>query len=79
VGPRARLDMVSKRKIHSPLWELNPNHPIVQPIANYVLTLDSCKDHFHIVICMPDSQKLSFALRLCDQKFAGVFQFRCTR
>jgi hypothetical protein len=27
--PRAGLDKVSKRNIHSPLRELNPDHPIV--------------------------------------------------
>jgi hypothetical protein len=30
VGPRAGLDMVSKRKIPSPCWESNPDHLIVQ-------------------------------------------------
>jgi hypothetical protein len=34
VGPRAGLDMVSKRKIPSPRSESNPNHPIVQPVAS---------------------------------------------
>jgi hypothetical protein len=33
VGPRAVLDMVVKRKIPSPCWELNPRTPIVQPVA----------------------------------------------
>jgi hypothetical protein len=34
VGPRVGLDMVSKRNIPSPCWELNPDHPIIQPIAS---------------------------------------------
>jgi hypothetical protein len=34
VGPKAGLDMVSKRKISSTRWELNPDHPIVQPVAS---------------------------------------------
>jgi hypothetical protein len=34
VGPRANLDMVLKRKIPSSLWESNPCHPTVQPIAS---------------------------------------------
>jgi hypothetical protein len=34
VGPRAGLDTVSKRKIPSPCWELDPDHPIVQPIVS---------------------------------------------
>jgi hypothetical protein len=33
VGPRAVLDMVVKRKIPSPHWELNPRTPIIQPLA----------------------------------------------
>jgi hypothetical protein len=33
VGPRAVLDAVVKRKIHSPRRESNPRTPIVQPIA----------------------------------------------
>jgi hypothetical protein len=32
VGPRASLDMGSKRKIPSPCQELNPDHSIVQPV-----------------------------------------------
>jgi hypothetical protein len=35
VGPRAGLDTMSKRKIPSPRQELNPDHPIVQPIASH--------------------------------------------
>jgi hypothetical protein len=31
VGPRAGLDVVSKRKIPSPLRESNPDQPIAQP------------------------------------------------
>jgi hypothetical protein len=31
VGPRAGLDTVSKRKIHSPRQESNPNHPVAIP------------------------------------------------
>jgi hypothetical protein len=34
VGPRAGLDAVSKRKIHSPRRESKPDHPIVQPVAS---------------------------------------------
>jgi hypothetical protein len=34
VGPRAGLDMVSKRKIPSPRRESNSDHPIVQPVAS---------------------------------------------
>jgi hypothetical protein len=34
VGTRVGLDTVSKRKIPSPYWELNSDHPIVQPIAS---------------------------------------------
>jgi hypothetical protein len=33
VGPRAVLDAVVKRKIHSPRRESNPSTPIVQPVA----------------------------------------------
>jgi hypothetical protein len=33
VGSRAGLDPVVKRKIPSPLRELNPRTPIVQPVA----------------------------------------------
>jgi hypothetical protein len=33
VGPRAILDMMLKKKIPSPCWELNPDYPIVQPVA----------------------------------------------
>jgi hypothetical protein len=33
VGPRAVLDAVVKRKIHSPRRESNPRTPIVQPVA----------------------------------------------
>jgi hypothetical protein len=33
VGPRAVLDAVLKRKIHSPRRELNPRSPIVQPVV----------------------------------------------
>jgi hypothetical protein len=33
VDTRAVLDAVVKRKIHSPRRELNPNTPIVQPVA----------------------------------------------
>jgi hypothetical protein len=31
VGPRAVLDAVVKRKIHSPRQESNPRTPVVQP------------------------------------------------
>jgi hypothetical protein len=34
MGPRGGLDMVSKRKIPSPRWELNPDHPIVHPVVS---------------------------------------------
>jgi len=34
-GPRVGLDMVSKRKIPSPHWELNPDHLIIQPIVSH--------------------------------------------
>jgi hypothetical protein len=34
VGPRAGLDMVSKRKFPSPHRESNPDHPIVQPLTS---------------------------------------------
>jgi hypothetical protein len=34
VGPRAGLDMVSKRKIPTLRRESNPHHPIVQPVAS---------------------------------------------
>jgi hypothetical protein len=33
VGPRAILDVVVKRKIPSPHWELNPRTLIIQPVA----------------------------------------------
>jgi hypothetical protein len=33
VGPRVVLDMMVKREITSPCWELNPRIPIIQPIA----------------------------------------------
>jgi hypothetical protein len=33
VGPRAVLDVVKKRKIHSPRRESNPRTPIVQAVA----------------------------------------------
>jgi hypothetical protein len=33
-GPRAGLNTASKRKIPSPRRESNPEHPIVQPVAN---------------------------------------------
>jgi hypothetical protein len=32
-GPRAGLETVSKRKILSPRREWNPDHPIIQPVA----------------------------------------------
>jgi len=32
--PRAGLDMVPKGTILSPQWELNPDHPTVQPITS---------------------------------------------
>jgi hypothetical protein len=34
VGPRAGLDAVEKRKIHSPHRESNPRTPIIQPVAS---------------------------------------------
>jgi hypothetical protein len=34
VCTRAGLDVVSKRKIHSPCLESNPDHTIVQPVAS---------------------------------------------
>jgi hypothetical protein len=34
VGPRAGLDAVTKRETLSPCRELNPNHPIVQPVVS---------------------------------------------
>jgi len=34
VGPRAGLDMVSKRKIPNPRGESNPDYPIVQFVAS---------------------------------------------
>jgi hypothetical protein len=34
VGPRVGLDMMSKRKIPSPRWDSNLNHPIVQPVLS---------------------------------------------
>jgi len=34
VGPTAVLDMVVKRKIPNPRWELNPRTLIVQPVAH---------------------------------------------
>jgi hypothetical protein len=33
MGPKADLDAVARRKIPSPSWESNPDHPIVQPVA----------------------------------------------
>jgi hypothetical protein len=33
VGPKAVLDTVVKRKIHSPRRESNPRTPIIQPVA----------------------------------------------
>jgi hypothetical protein len=33
VGPRAGLDTVSKRKIPSPHWESNPDHPACSLVA----------------------------------------------
>jgi len=33
VGPKTSLDMVVKRIIPSPCWELNPRTLIVQPVA----------------------------------------------
>jgi hypothetical protein len=35
VGPRAILDVVVKRKIPSPHWELNIRTLIIQPIAQH--------------------------------------------
>jgi hypothetical protein len=35
LGHRAILDMVVKRKIPSPHWELNPRTLIVQPVAQH--------------------------------------------
>jgi hypothetical protein len=35
VGPRADLDTVSKIKTSSPLWDSNPDHPIVQPVVSH--------------------------------------------
>jgi hypothetical protein len=43
--------MVLKRKIPSPCQESNPNHPIVQPIANYCTDLD-IPAHEGNYICM---------------------------
>jgi hypothetical protein len=44
VGPRASLDMVSKRKFSSPCRDSNPDHPIVQPVVsrhtNWAIRLD---------------------------------------
>jgi hypothetical protein len=34
VGPRACLDTVSMRKIPSPRRDVNPDHPIVQPVVS---------------------------------------------
>jgi hypothetical protein len=34
VDPRAGLDAVVKREIHSPRPESNPDHPIVQSVAS---------------------------------------------
>jgi hypothetical protein len=56
VGPRAILDMVVKRKIPSPLQELNPKTLIIQPIAQPII---SCKYknymalYFHAPTCFP--------------------------
>jgi hypothetical protein len=33
VGPRAVVDVVVKRKIPSPHWDLNPRTPTVQPVS----------------------------------------------
>jgi hypothetical protein len=38
VGLRACLDTVSKRKIISPCYELNPSHLIIQPMASHHLS-----------------------------------------
>jgi hypothetical protein len=35
VGPRTVLDVVVKRKIPNPRWELNPRTPIIQPITQH--------------------------------------------
>jgi hypothetical protein len=35
MGPRAGLDLASKRKIPSHRRESKPNHPIVQPVASH--------------------------------------------
>jgi hypothetical protein len=39
VGPRAGLDAVSNRKIPTPCWKSNPDHPIVQPVASRLYRL----------------------------------------
>jgi len=55
VGPRASLDMVVKRKIPSPQWEMNPRTPIFQPIAQcyidwavVVWFVTLCSDVIHL-------------------------------
>jgi hypothetical protein len=33
VCSRASQDVVAKRKVFTPNWELNPDFPVVQPVA----------------------------------------------
>jgi len=53
VGPRAGLDMVSKRKIPSPRQESNPDHAIVQPVsfnANYYIATKGARKIVPVIL-----------------------------
>jgi hypothetical protein len=47
VGPRAGLDMVMKRKILSPCWELNPSCPACILLTKLTLCADKITGDNH--------------------------------
>jgi hypothetical protein len=58
VGPRAGLDMVVRRKIPRPYWDLNPNHPAPSPLLYHWVIPGHLRTFYKSIISMQQRKKI---------------------